>query len=202
MATSGASDPLVLQRPVGGCRLGVGLVERCPDARPEAVLSPALVAAVDAAPRAEPAGQCPPGAAGPLHPEHRRHHAPMVVARPASWRPLRGEQRQHAPPVLLRQLRATARRPRGCRRLRHEEHGRASRPARRVPPLGDRLVASPPARPSQPEREPLVRLSERQQQPAHLRRRQWDQLTCRSKAPLFPPSCSGTAVGCARVTSR
>lgn len=199
----GAGTPLVLQRHLVGGRLGVGLVERCPDARPEAVLPPAPVAAVDAAPRAEPAGQRPPRAAGPLHPEHRRHHAAMIAIWPSPWWPLRWPQRQQASPLLLGQSRAAACRLRGRRLPRRGERHRTSRPARDMPALGCCLMLPPPpTRPVQPELEALVRLSQRQQQPAHLGRRQRDQLTCRSEAPLFPPPCSGTAVACARVTSR
>ena len=191
---------LVLQRHLGGGAQSVGLVDGCQDLRPQAVLAPAPVAVIDAAPRAEAAGEGPPGTTGPLNEEHGGDHPPMITVRPASWRPLRGEQRPHASPLLVRQVRAAARLLRGCRRLRQGQPGRASRPARRVPPLGDRLVVPPPARPGQPEREPLVRLPERQQQPTHLRRGQRDQLAG-SRPPFLPPSRSGAAAW-ARVTSR
>ena len=196
------NNQLVLQRHLGGGTQSVGLVDRSEDLRPQAVGAPAPVAVVDAAPGAEPVGQCPPGAAGPLDEEHGGDHPPMIVVRPASRWPVRGQQRQHAPPLLVRQIRAAACLLRGCRRLRHGQHDRASRPARRVAPLGDRLVVSPPARPGQPEREPLVRLPQRQQQPAHLRRGQRDQLAGRSRPPFLPPCSGAAAAAAARVTSR
>jgi hypothetical protein len=193
---------LVLQRRLGARGLGRGLGEHRQDLCPEARTAPALVAAVDALPGAEALGERAPGAAGPLDPEHRGHHPPAVAVGASARGPLRRQEREQPLPLAVGQLGAARWPQRDGHGLRAGQGHRPLRPPRHVASLGHRLMAPPPARPGQVEAEPLRRRRQGQQQPAHLRGRQRDQVAGRTKAPLFPPSGSDAAAAWARVTSR
>jgi len=77
-------------------------------------------------------------------------------------------------------------------------------PAAEMAVLGTSLAPPPPARPRQAEAPAPHQFARRAQQPAHLGRRQRDEVLLKRKAPFFAPSVRSGAVvaAAARVTSR
>jgi len=82
--------------------------------------------------------------------------------------------------------------------------GQSTCPAAEMAEAGAGLVPAPPVRPRQAEAPAPVRFARRAQQPAHLGRRQRDEVLLKRKAPFFAPSVrSGAVVAAAAcVTSR
>jgi hypothetical protein len=157
---------------------------------------------VDALPGTEAGGQRLPGAARALHPEHPRHDPAVIDVGPPTWSPQWGQEWAHPLPGSLGQLSAVQRRGRRVGRREHDRGQGATRSSRQVAAPGGGLLAPSPAGPPQAKGEPLRWLRQGQEQAAHLRHRQRDQVAGRTMVPFFPPSRFWTAVAWARVTSR
>lgn len=117
LAANGAGRVLVGpdDRPVHEVRAPVqppGLVgltlQRRQHVRPDAGRRPAAEAAPGRAPGTESLRQITPRRAGAKDPEDRAHDGTVITGRAAGRRPLRGEQRREAVPLLVGQLISTA----------------------------------------------------------------------------------------------
>jgi hypothetical protein len=169
--------------------------QRGQDARPEAGGAPESVPLVRRLPLAVFRWQRSPGGAGAHHPQDASEHGPVVVARPSGRGLLGREQRLDPAPLGVGQLHL------GGRGRRSSAGGRCGRSAERTPrgmaARGNRLVASPPSGPREPERPLLRGVAHGEDQPTHLWHRERDQAGV--GAPFCPCSSCRAAW---RMTTR
>ena len=170
---------------------GVLRAEDREDLRPETSAAPLLVPGVHGMPRAEVVGHFAPGGTGAHDPEHPRQELTVILRR-ATHRRRRWQERRDPLPlrighVLIRGREGLHARAAGGRGMRPS-------PPRGVAALGSRLMAPPEGRPRQPEGPVFGRLGMPEQQAAHLRDGQGDQIV---RSPPFSPSLAWR-----RVTSK
>jgi hypothetical protein len=154
------------------------------DARPEAGGAPEPVPLVRRLPLAVFRWHRSPRGVGAHHPHDAGEHGPVVVARPPRCRLLGREQRRDAVPFAVGQpcLGRCGRRCGAggwCGRL-------VQRTPRGVAAGRNRLVTASPAGPSKAERPLLRGFAHGEDQPTHLRHREWDQAGV--GAPFCPRS--------------